>query len=108
MRKAQGSLEYLIIIAAVLAIAAIVVLFMTGAFKSSRTSADVSACKQAASDCAQTIATSGLTNCSGTNICDACPNDTTGASGITTINKTAYQTPYAACINGSAEQIISA
>ena len=32
MNKGQGSLEYLIIIVAVLAIAAIVVLFLTGVF----------------------------------------------------------------------------
>ena len=54
--KGQGSLEYLIIIAAVLAIAAIVVLFLTGAFKS--TGQDVSACKAAASRCAIDLATS--------------------------------------------------
>ena len=57
MRRAQGSLEYLIIIAAVLAIAAIVVLFMTGAFKSSSTTAKISECKTEAARCANTLAT---------------------------------------------------
>ncbi len=57
MRKAQGSLEYLIIIAAVLAIAAIVVLFMTGAVKSSSTTAKISGCKTEAARCANTLAT---------------------------------------------------
>ncbi len=51
--KGQGSLEYLIIIAAVLAIAAIVVLFLTGAFK--QTGKDVAACKQAAGSCASSL-----------------------------------------------------
>ena len=55
MRKAQGALEYLIIIAAVLAIAAIVVLFLTGAFKG--TSAEVSKCRNAASSCVVNVAT---------------------------------------------------
>ena len=49
--KAQGSLEYLIIIAAVLAIGAISVLFITGAFKASSGGADVSKCRVAASNC---------------------------------------------------------
>jgi len=55
MRKAQGALEYLIIIAAVLAIAAIVVLFLTGAF--SGISAEVSKCRNAASSCGVNVAT---------------------------------------------------
>ena len=57
MRKAQGALEYLIIIAAVLAIAAIVVLFLTGAFKSPLSSATYSACKNQASACAMKMST---------------------------------------------------
>ena len=52
----QGALEYLIIVAAVLAIAAIVVLFLTGAFQS--TNQDITACKLAASTCATELATS--------------------------------------------------
>lgn len=50
-KKAQGSLEYLIIIAAVLAIVAIIVLFITGSFGASKSSADISKCKAAASRC---------------------------------------------------------
>jgi len=56
MRKAQGALEYLIIIAAVLAIAAIVVLFLTGAFKGATGGGDIAKCKLAASTCASNVA----------------------------------------------------
>ena len=48
-RKGQGALEYLIIIAAVLAIAAVVVAFLMGAFESA--SSDVEECRTAASRC---------------------------------------------------------
>jgi hypothetical protein len=50
--KGQGALEYLIIVAAVLAIASVVVLFLTGAFGGAGTGASLSRCKQAAADCA--------------------------------------------------------
>jgi uncharacterized protein (UPF0333 family) len=56
MRKAQGALEYLIIIAAVLAIAAIVVLFLTGAFKGATGGGDIAKCRLAASTCASNVA----------------------------------------------------
>jgi uncharacterized protein (UPF0333 family) len=56
MRKAQGALEYLIIIAAVLAIAAIVVLFLTGAFTSVGKGGDIAKCRLAAANCASNIA----------------------------------------------------
>ncbi len=72
MQKGQGSLEYLIIVAAVLAIAAIVVLFLTGAFQSQQTSASIAACKTAAGSCANDLATSaGQAKCGS---CDtSCP-----------------------------------
>ncbi len=50
--KAQGSLEYLVIIAAVLAISAVVVYFMAGATKSQVSSTNFAKCKKAASACA--------------------------------------------------------
>ncbi|NYZ79700.1 class III signal peptide-containing protein [Candidatus Micrarchaeota archaeon] len=56
--RGQGSLEYLIIIAAVLAIAAIVVLFLTGAFTSTSATGGISVCKDSASKCATEKATS--------------------------------------------------
>ena len=55
MRKAQGALEYLIIIAAVLAIAAIVVLFLTGAFRGATGGGDLAKCRLAAANCANGI-----------------------------------------------------
>ncbi len=57
MRKAQGALEYLIIIAAVLAIAAIVVLFLTGVFSSVK--GDLARCRSTTANCNQGIATGG-------------------------------------------------
>jgi hypothetical protein len=57
MRKAQGALEYLIIIAAVLAIAAIVVLFITGAFSGASGGGDIAKCRLAAATCNQNIVT---------------------------------------------------
>ena len=55
MRKAQGALEYLIIIAAVLAIAAIVVLFISGAFGGATGGGDIAKCKVAASTCSNNL-----------------------------------------------------
>jgi hypothetical protein len=55
MRKAQGALEYLIIIAAVLAIAAIVVLFLTGAFTGASGGGDLAKCRLSASTCASNV-----------------------------------------------------
>ena len=72
MKKAQGSLEYLIIIAAVLAIAAIVVLFLTGAFKS--TNKQITQCKTAAASCATQLATSKLAELNGVEVCDYSEN----------------------------------
>ena len=57
MRKAQGALEYLIIIAAVLAIAAIVVLFITGAFGGAIGGGDIAKCRMAAATCDQNLET---------------------------------------------------
>jgi len=51
MAKAQGSLEYLIIISAVLAIAAIVVLYLTGVFGGQVSTVSIGSCKQATVDC---------------------------------------------------------
>ena len=49
--KAQGSLEYLIIIAVVMAIVAVAVLFFSGAFSSAKTSTALADCRQAAAEC---------------------------------------------------------
>ncbi len=50
-KKGQAALEYLIIIAAVIAVAAIVVLFVTGSFGTQKEKVSFAQCKQAASDC---------------------------------------------------------
>lgn len=58
MDRGQGALEYLIIIAAVIAIAAIVILFLTGALTASRGAASLSTCKNAAAKCKTELVTS--------------------------------------------------
>jgi hypothetical protein len=73
--RGQGALEYLIIIAAVLAISAIVVLFITGAFRGSSGSGDMSKCKLAAANCQRDAALGvGQT-------CNACSDACRGSSG---------------------------
>lgn len=59
----QGALEYLIIIAAVLGISAVVVVFVTGAFTGSSGGADVSKCRLAAANCQKDMATGLSTSC---------------------------------------------
>jgi hypothetical protein len=61
--KAQGSLEYLIIIAAVMAIASVVVLFLTNAFQSSASSADLSACRVASANCKNELFGGNMASC---------------------------------------------
>ena len=51
MARAQGSLEYLIIIAIVLAVSAIVISYSTGILGGGKSSISVTSCKQAAVDC---------------------------------------------------------
>jgi uncharacterized protein (UPF0333 family) len=84
MRKAQGALEYLIIIAAVLAIAAIVVLFLTGAFTGASGGGDLASCRLAASTCKNNLA-SGVyaSNASCVNSCIASCDDSRGYDVVT-------------------------
>lgn len=96
----QGALEYLIIVAAVLAIAAIVVLFLTGAFRGQQGAGNVAICKDAASRCNVDLSTSsGLAACS---YCDT----SCVSTGITALSP--YTTPAAACHAGAADKITSA
>ena len=97
--KAQGSLEYLIIIAAVLAIAAIVVLFLTGAFKSAGQNA--AGCKQAAARCANDVATTN-----GQAKCGYCV-DSCNVTGVTVVTGSGYDNATAACKAGHPEDIVS-
>ena len=74
--RAQGALEYLIIIAAVLGIATVAVLFLTGAFSSSASSAEFSKCRTSASNCNKDIALWSTPSCS---YCDdACKFSSSG------------------------------
>lgn len=92
MRKAQGALEYLIIIAAVLAIAAIVVLFITGAFSGASGGGDIAKCRLAAATCSQNIATGIYAdgNACETSCEDACQD----ASGRDVMDGTAIACDY--------------
>jgi hypothetical protein len=80
--RGQGSLEYLIIIAAVLAIAAIVVLFLTGAFTSTTSTGGISVCKESASKCATERATSVGATCS---YCNTACQEADGTDIVNTI-----------------------
>jgi uncharacterized protein (UPF0333 family) len=84
--KGQGSLEYLIIIAAVLAIAAVVVMFLTGAFGGQKAAAGVAQCQAAASDCYKNLQLYSATyDCTAT--CDkACTDAASGTSLVADIN----------------------
>ena len=84
MRKAQGALEYLIIIAAVLAIAAIVVLFLTGAFTGASGGGDLAKCRLAASTCANNMGTGVYaSNLSCVNPCLGACGDSRGYDVVT-------------------------
>jgi len=71
--RAQGSLEYLIIVAAVLAVSAVVVVFVSGMFGSVKP--DVSKCKSAATMCANKMITTQNPSCSE---CDVACVDSSG------------------------------
>jgi hypothetical protein len=61
--RGQGALEYLIIIAAVLGISAIVVLFVSGTFSIGSTSANAALCKQATASCNNKLVTGISASC---------------------------------------------
>ena len=74
--RAQGALEYLIIIAAVLGISAVVVLFVTGAFTGSSSGADISKCRLAVANCQRDLTLGLGTSCMQCD--DACKVSSTG------------------------------
>jgi hypothetical protein len=73
--RAQGALEYLIIMVAVLSVSAVVVSFLAGAFTSSSGGADLTKCKLATAQCKKDV-TMGLTN-----TCDYCEDSCVDAQG---------------------------
>jgi len=75
MMRAQGALEYLIIIAAVLGISAVVVLFVSGAFTSSTAGADIAKCRLAAANCQRDLTLGLGTSCIQ---CEAACKDSAG------------------------------
>jgi hypothetical protein len=76
MARAQAGLEYLIIIAAVIGIAAVVVYTLSGVMSSQSSSASIAACKQAAVDCKGSRMLSPGDPCS--SCLSACKNPATG------------------------------
>ena len=76
MARAQGSLEYLVIIAIVLAISSVVMLYATGIIGTQKSSVSTSTCKQASIDCKLSKMSSPTDQC---DQCDAaCKDSTTG------------------------------
>jgi len=76
MASAQGALEYLIIIAAVMGIAAVVVYTLSGVMSSQSSSASIASCKQESQTCKLSKMSSPNDPCLS---CDtACANPTTG------------------------------
>ena len=96
--KAQGALEYLIIIAAVLAIAAIVVLFITGAFRGATGGGDIAKCRLAASTCAGNRA-SGVYS-SGASCISSCVSACGDSSGKDVLAGTVVSAT--SCVRGAA------
>ncbi len=124
--KAQGALEYLIIVAAVLAIAAVVVTVLSGAFSGGQQSAAISDMKADASDCSQILTAEGYTpgtvEAANSTLCaDTCTGShwqspdgntdgthiaTLTSAGESTLNQTLTNpTPKDACLAGQPEWI---
>jgi len=96
MRKAQGALEYLIIIAAVLAIAAIVVLFLTSAYKA--TGGDLQKCRLSATTCKTSMDTGTYRSYS--TCIPGCISACADAAGFDVLNATIKVTQ-ASCVRGT-------
>lgn len=69
-QKGQGALEYLIILAAVIAVAAVVVIFITGAFGGQREEASLARCRKTAAECESQLMIAPDATCEG--CVDAC------------------------------------
>ncbi len=76
MARAQGSLEYLIILAVVLTVSGVVVAYMTGIIGAHKSSVTITDCKQAAIDCKASRLLSSNDPCLA---CDTACKDSTGA-----------------------------
>ena len=96
MARAQGSLEYLIIIAVVLAVSGIVVGYMTGIVGEHRSSATITGCKQAAVDCKASKLLSS------TDPCLSCDTTCKDSSGVELFDGATY-----CCNHGQAETIFA-
>lgn len=76
MARAQGSLEYMVIIAVILAISSIVIMYTTGIVGGQKSSVSISSCKQASIDCKLSKMGSPTDPC---NSCETACMDSTGA-----------------------------
>jgi hypothetical protein len=103
--RAQGSLEYLIIIATVLAIVTIVVLYASGIIGPQKTSVSISTCKQAAENCKLSQMTAPTDPCTG--CISACANTTVNSCSQPGAVKGVSKGAVGCCKKGRAEDIYS-
>jgi len=84
MARAQGSLEYMVIIAVILAISSIVIVYTTGIIGGQKTSVSISSCKQASIDCK--LSKMG----SPTDPCTACDTSCKTSAGVELFDGATY------------------
>ena len=96
MSRAQGSLEYLIIIAIVLAVSALVISYSTSILGGGKSSVSVTSCKQAAVDC------KAAKMLSPNDICLPCESACKNSAGVELFDGATY-----CCTTGQAEMIFA-
>jgi len=110
--KAQGALEYLIIIAAVLAIAAIIVTILTGILGGRQEAQLVTEAKEAAASCNQALTVNWYTpgEEDGNNLCDEiCQGDWVGSDAVGIVGGVQeISNPQDACNYGMPRWIVEA
>lgn len=109
--KAQGALEYLIIIAAVLAIAAIIVTILTGILGGRQEAQLVTEAQEAAARCNQALTFNGYTpgEEDGDNLCyEICQGDWVGSDAVGIVGGEEISDPQEACNYGMPGWIVEA
>jgi len=101
--RAQGSLEYMVIIAAVLGIAAIVILYTSGVIGTQTTSVSIGVCKQAAEKCKLSRMTAPADPC--TSCISACASTTVTSCSQSETAKGVSRGAIGCCKKGESDQI---
>ena len=101
--RAQGSLEYMVIIAVVLGIAAIVILYASGIIGTQKTSVFIGVCKQAAEKCKLSKMTAPADPC--TSCISACANTTVNSCSQPEATKGVSKGAIGCCKKGLSDQI---